>query len=182
MLLILFFIANTLAAHDLNKGNEIVANYLESTELARVKTYCIPEKDDCRTLYQRKNKKTGELTKSFYDKFTSRERGAESVCYVIFNEETNKFEVFSDLTPDGIVEIDQHLPQNKSVSVTFDENFYPTAENIVLSRLGTKVGLKGTMKFTSKLSFIDGHVVPLDNIDDLGQRVKIKYLSISEEF
>lgn len=115
-----------------------------------MQTYCVKGKDDCRTLVQRKDKKTGKISKSFYDIFNSRDRKTFSICFLIFNEATGLYEVYSDLTPDGETKIDQILPQNKTVEVVFDNHHYPTVYNLVLSKLGTDSGVKGIMSFSKR--------------------------------
>lgn len=169
------------ASTDLDEGTRRVTAFLDSTDIARIRTYCVPGKDDCRTLVQRRYKVTGKLSKSFYDIFSSRTRKVESVCYLLFNEETGRHDVYSDLTPDGQVKIDQILPQNRGLEVTFDAGEYPTVTNLILIQLGTTAGLKGTMSFRANASYVRGNLIQLSNPDELGEERRVDYSVVPSE-
>lgn len=162
-------------AEELASATEQVNSFLSSTEIARIRTYCVKGKDDCRTLVQRKDKVTGKVSKSFYDIFQSRDRKVGSTCYIIFDEKTNSYNVYSDLTFDSEVAINQVLPLNKNIRVKFNRSGYPTVTNLVLSKLGTPNGVIGTMAFDSKGSFVEGNQILLAEPSKLGDKVRIDY-------
>lgn len=166
------------AAVTLEEATVKVQSFLKKTEPARVVHYCQEGTDACRVLYQRKDRLTGELSPSFYDQFYSFERGVQGFCFILFNEKTQKYEVYSDLVADGKIEINQILEGNKDVFVTFDEDNYPTTNNIVLTKLGSTTGLKGVMSFSATGSLVEGKWINLEDGSDLDGGARIEYLPI----
>jgi hypothetical protein len=167
------FAANS--EEELIDANKKVTEFLNSTSMARTRTYCVEDKDDCRILVQRVDKLTGKLSKSFYDIFQSRDRKVTSICFSIYDEATKSYAVYSDLTADADIVINQILSLNKNVKITFDRSNYPTIHNLVLSKLGTTNGVLGTLSFSSKGSSVDGHLIELATPEVLGNAVHIDY-------
>ena len=136
------------------------------SETKRVR-YCIPNTETCRDLVFMKN------TSSFFNYFTSKERGVCAVEYFIKNE-NGTFRSYLDETCQSKPIVNYADSENINLRVSFDELGFPTVRHAMLRKHGTTSYAIADLIFSKEKNILEG--TQFDSSTGKHEAIKIVYL------
>ncbi len=113
--------AEDFAIPTFQEATAMVKDSLQSLEISTSKAYCTKGTMTCRTMYQLKDKVTGQPSNIYYDTFYSADRQVGSTCYFIPTQaDPTKYYVFTDAVFDGKLEIGIISPYAATIQASAD--------------------------------------------------------------